>query len=126
MLFHIFGLLPTADLRTVLLVCHLWREVGEAPGLWTWAILRATRGNMSNMPERLARRKLLRVFGLALDTEVKILKELLGAVDRHPGLSRMVMKKVDLALVEPARLTGLVFRNTEPYSGLIYYNKRIG
>ena len=112
MLVHIFGLLPPADLRTVLLVCRLWREVGEAPGLWAWAVLRATRQNMANMPERLASRKLLRVFGLALDTGVKISEELLGAVERHPGLSRMVMKKVDLALVEPARLTGLLDRLT--------------
>ena len=108
LLSQIFGLLPPADLRTVLLVCHLWREVGEAPGLWTWASLRATRENMANMPERLARRKLLRVFGLALGTGVKISEELLGAVDRHPGLSRMVMKKVELALVEPAQLAGLL------------------
>ena len=26
--------LPPSDLRNAMLVCHLWREVGQAPRLW--------------------------------------------------------------------------------------------
>ena len=29
----VFGLLPPRDLKNVVLVCQLWREVGEEPGL---------------------------------------------------------------------------------------------
>ena len=28
----VFGMLPPRDMKNVVLVCHLWREVGEAPG----------------------------------------------------------------------------------------------
>ena len=51
MLHQVFRLLPPRDMKNVLLVCQLWREVGEAPGLWSWVVLRVTRENMANMPE---------------------------------------------------------------------------
>ena len=31
----VFGFLPYDDLATALLVCRLWRQVGEGPFLWT-------------------------------------------------------------------------------------------
>ena len=34
--------LPPRDLRNATLVCQLWREVGEAPGLWRQIFSRAT------------------------------------------------------------------------------------
>ena len=34
--------LPPRDLRNAMLVCQLWREVGEAPGLWRQIFSRAT------------------------------------------------------------------------------------
>ena len=34
--------LPPRDLRNAMLVCHLWREVGQAPGLWREIFSRAT------------------------------------------------------------------------------------
>ena len=36
----VFRLLPARDLLVVLLVCRLWREAGEAPGLWAGIVLR--------------------------------------------------------------------------------------
>ena len=50
MLCHVFGLLPPEDLKNVVLVCRLWREVGEEPELWSWVIFRVSRGNLSTMP----------------------------------------------------------------------------
>ena len=50
----VFRLLPLRDLLVVLLVCRLWREVGEEPGLWAGLILRVTRENMAAMPQVLA------------------------------------------------------------------------
>ena len=49
----VFGFLPPRDLKNVVLVCRLWREVGEEPGLGAWGVIRMTRENMSNMAERL-------------------------------------------------------------------------
>ena len=34
MLQHLFSLLPLSDLSSCVLVCRLWREVGEQPSLW--------------------------------------------------------------------------------------------
>eukprot|EP00092_Neocalanus_flemingeri_P010344 GFUD01011142.1.p1 GENE.GFUD01011142.1~~GFUD01011142.1.p1 ORF type:complete len:329 (+),score=72.57 GFUD01011142.1:200-1186(+) len=34
---RIFQLLPPQDLKMVMLVCKRWKEVGEVPGLWSWA-----------------------------------------------------------------------------------------
>ena len=54
----VFRLLPLRDMKNVVLVCHLWRDVGEASGLWAWIVLRVTRENMSLMPERLGCRRM--------------------------------------------------------------------
>ena len=34
---RVLGLLSHGDLRSALLVCRWWREVGEQPLLWRWA-----------------------------------------------------------------------------------------
>ena len=49
----VFRLLPLRDLLVVLLVCRLWREVGEEPGLWARLVLRVTRENMTAMAQGL-------------------------------------------------------------------------
>ena len=36
MLERVFHLLPPLDLKSVVLVCRWWREVGDAPVLWAW------------------------------------------------------------------------------------------
>jgi len=35
----IFHYLPPQDLKSVVLVCKEWRDVGEDPTLWTWAVV---------------------------------------------------------------------------------------
>ena len=54
----ILGLLSPADLRSAVLVCQLWREVGEAPGLWTWVLPRATREKRASAVAVLASRRM--------------------------------------------------------------------
>jgi len=39
MLIQIFQLLTPKDLKNVTLVCKQWREIGEDPSLWTWAVV---------------------------------------------------------------------------------------
>ena len=47
MLGKIFLLLPPRDLRTAVLVCRRWREVGEGPRLWPWVTVTVTRENVA-------------------------------------------------------------------------------
>ena len=57
----IFSLLPPRHLAPALLVCWMWRQVGEAPGFWRNVILRVTRENIGIMPEVLSARRMLEV-----------------------------------------------------------------
>ena len=41
---QIFHLLPGRDLRLAVQVCRLWREAGEAPGLWAREVVCLARG----------------------------------------------------------------------------------
>ena len=40
MLERVFMFLPPKDLKTVMLVCKRWKEVGSAPKLWSWVVLK--------------------------------------------------------------------------------------
>ena len=51
-------LLHPRDMKNVVLVCRLWREVGEVPHFWAWVVLGVTMENMSTMSERLGSRRL--------------------------------------------------------------------
>ena len=42
----------------MVLVSRLWREVGEAPGLWAWVKLRLTRENIDRMWEVVGSRRM--------------------------------------------------------------------
>ena len=84
----VFGLLPPRDMKNVVLVCRLWREVGEAPGLWAWVILRLTRVNMSTMSRTLRAVRELRVeqeHGRTLHRHVGVSEEVLQEVAGHQG-----------------------------------------
>ena len=86
LLHHILGLLAPRDLKAAVLVCRLWRELGEAPGLWTWAFLRVTSENQSTMLEFLEGRRMKTVRQLRVE---EVSDEVLEAVDRHQGLREM-------------------------------------
>ena len=38
-LLQIISQLDPADLKSAVLVCRRWRDVGEEPKLWSWAVL---------------------------------------------------------------------------------------
>ena len=86
----VFGLLPPRDMENVVLVCRLWREVGEAPQFWAWVVLGVTRENMSTMPERLGSRRLQAVRKLKVEEWVVVSEEVLQAMVRHQGLRVVV------------------------------------
>ena len=38
MIRKVFSFLSPPDLKSSVLVCKRWAEVGQAPGLWSWVI----------------------------------------------------------------------------------------
>ena len=63
-----------------MLVCHLWTEVGQAPGLWSWVVVRAmgSLDDMALVADMLASRRLHKVRRVDLyqcDEEVAQLLE---------------------------------------------------
>jgi len=39
-LLKVFELLGPGDLKTAVVVCQMWRELGEDPRMWTWAVVK--------------------------------------------------------------------------------------
>ena len=112
LLYLIFSLLPTQDLRAVVLVCTRWLEVGEAPGLW--ACLRlplVTQRNMSTVPEILGFRRLQAARSLSLRRPGMVTEDLMEAVALHRGLEVLDVDMAELASLGPGllarTLTGL-------------------
>ena len=55
---HVFKQLEPCDLKSVVLVCERWRDIAEAPNLWTWVFHWVNRGNLANMPYILAAKRM--------------------------------------------------------------------
>ena len=104
----VFGLLPPCDMKNAVLVCQMWRELGEAPRFWAklWrkhgrdGVIKVTRENLSTMPERLDSRRMRDVRELwMMGNHDEVSEEVLHAVARHPGLRSMSMNYMN----DPAR-----------------------
>ena len=107
---HVFHLLAPQDLKAAVLVCRLWREVGEAPGLWSWVGLRVTRENQSTILEALDSRRLKSARMLSVE---EVTNEVLEAVVRHQGLRLMKVEDAVLSTVDPNLLARAVTRLEE-------------
>ena len=107
----VFGLLLPRDMKNVVLVCRLWREVGEDPRFWAWVVIRVTRRNMITVPERLESRRMRAVRELRVTVEVS--EEVLQAMARHQGLRVVKMATANLSLLEPGQLAMVVARSEE-------------
>ena len=107
-LHQVLRLLSPQDLKAAVLVCCLWREVGEAPKLWTWVVLRENRENQSTMVELLERRRMKTVMKIVVET---VSEELLEVVVRHQGLKVMKLEDMDRqSKVDPSLLAKAVNR----------------
>ena len=121
----VLSLLPPRHLKTALLVCWSWRQVGEAPGLWKNVNLRVTRENISLMSEVMAARRFLAVKEITVEDVGKVEDEerveaakkvgvemvfrplyILLPISQHQGVKRVNFLGTDLTLVE----TGLLAR----------------
>ena len=101
---RVFRLLPPRVLRVVVLVCRRWREVGEAPGLWSWVFLTVDQRNLGVMPGLLASRRLQGVVELRARA---VSEELLQVVAHHPGLRSLDMSDANHRLPPDAKFPGL-------------------
>ena len=102
------GMLTTQDRNNFVLVCQLWREVGEEPRFCYMGILSLTRENLNTIPERLDCRRMRFVSELRVEVGVKVSEEVLQAVARHQGLKKLVMNKIDLSTVEKGLIATVV------------------
>ena len=108
MLDLIFQLLPTRDLMVVVQVCSFWREVGEAPGLWSRGVICLARGNMSMLPEVLGARRMLLVRSLRVLDWEDMPEETVEVVVGHQGLKLLDLRGVGLSSVTSSQLARLV------------------
>ena len=112
----IFRQLPLLHLKTALLVCSRWRQVGQAPGLWRDVNLRVTTENISLMPEVLAARRFLAVKEITVEDVGKVEDEervedankVLLAICQHKGVKKVNLLGTDLTTVESGLLTRLL------------------
>ena len=91
-LIQVFYLLAPRDIKAAMLVCRLWREVGKAPSLWSWVVLRLYLGNQTDMLEFLETWRMKNV------REVRVRKatdEVIQAVVKQPRL-RLKYESIDL------------------------------
>jgi len=111
----IFHFLGSLDVSNVMLVCRLWRDVGEAPWLWAGHNLRATPGNLHIMPKLLTIRRIQAVRKLKMD-EVEVSNELIEAIMENQGIKELeCLLWIDLSSVEPKQLTKAVIKLEKLY-----------
>ena len=91
---QIFQQLPSRDLRAVVQVCRFWREVGEAPGLWSWGVVCLARGNMSSLQEVPGARMMMLVRRLRVMDWEDMPEETVRVVVEHPGLRLLDLRGV--------------------------------
>ena len=114
---QIFQLLPSRDLRSVVQVCRFWREVGEAPGLWSWGVVCLARGNMSLLQEVLGARRTLLVRRLRVLDWEDMPEETVEVVVEHPGLRLLDLRGVGLSSATSSQLARLVTGLQEVWLG---------
>ena len=104
LLYTVLRWLPPLDLRTAVLVCRRWREVGQSPGLWTWlALPQVTGDNMATVVEMLGVRRLQGARTLSV-REAVVSEELLEAVASHQGLRLLDVDRALLSCLDPGML----------------------
>ena len=111
MLERIFWLLSLGDLAVVVLVCRRWRQVGEAPRLWSGIRPTVTSANMKLLgSRRLQTVKKAKIVGI---TDTSSAEELLKRLLEHKSLKSLeiVMKSSNVLshYVTPMKLSTLLF-----------------
>ena len=106
MLEKIFLFFPPGDLKTAVLVCRWWQEVGEGPRFWLWVRLSSLKWSPSTIIEVLKSRRL---EGMSQLVVWQVSEELLNAISNHPGLKELLVV-ADLSSVDPELLVKVVVK----------------
>ena len=106
------GMLTTQDRNNFVLVCQLWRAVGEEPRFCSTCSICLTTDKVSTIPERLDCRRMRFVRELRVEVGVKVSEKVLQAVARHQGLKKLVMNEINVSTVEKG-LLAIVVSNLE-------------
>ena len=115
----VFKLLPPRDLKNVVLVCRLWREVGEAPRLWAWVVLRVNTENTGTRLEVLASRRMgcVRVLDVQEHLprqQLELMEPILTAISQgYFSLKKLHIQNINLSTLEPSLLAGVARRLEE-------------
>ena len=106
---HIFKQLEPRDLKSAVLVCRRWREIGEVPKLWTWVYIWVNRGNLADMPFILTLKRLQNLKMIAVRS---FSEELMTAIIKHPHIRKLDLTDADwsLSTFDPNIVTSLIFK----------------
>ena len=117
----VFGQLSPKDMKSVMLVCWEWKDVGEEPQFWAWVSLRVIRENLATMPEVLGRRRLQGVRELRVRA---MSQDLLRVAAWQKGLRTVDMAETVLLAVRDAVMTteqaGSCAESSMEHTGLGY------
>ena len=109
MMMKIFRLMSPQVLKMVVLVCKLWREMGEHPSLWTWCKVTLTSGGDLEMLD-IRRLQQIESIEIESDTETSEVEELFQTVATLPRLKNVELYDTNLSSVEPGLLARVVNR----------------
>ena len=106
---HIFKQLEPRDLKSAVLVCRRWREIGEVPKLWTWVYIWVNRGNLADMPFILTLKRLQNLKMIAVRS---FSEELITAIMKHSHIRKLDLTDADwsLSTFDPNIVISLIFK----------------
>ena len=134
MLERIFMFLPPKDLKTVMRVCKRWKEVGSAPKLWSWIVLKLNTSSNGEYAYQWFREDVelclqkISLPRLQAVREIQLCKDLKSRVHwgededfgfklrkalSHPGLKKLVIHGWDARTIEPELLASFLTKMEE-------------
>ena len=109
---NIFKLLEPSDLKSAVLVCQRWKDIGDTAKLWTWVHHRLDRRNLLNMPQVLA---LWRLQNTKMLVVRSVSEELIRAIIKDTQIKNVDLRDADPSLsnLDPELLISLILKMNE-------------
>ena len=109
-LYQVFSMLSPKDLKSAVLVCKWWAEVGQSPGLWCWVSPLVENSNLDTVVTKiLPSRRLQSIKGLRLKV---VSEELFQALARHPTVKDLNIDHADLSPITSVSLVEIISKLT--------------
>ena len=109
---NIFKLLEPSDLKSAVLVCQRWRDIGDTAKLWTWVHYEVDQRNLLNMPQVLA---LWRIQNTKMLVVRSVSEELIRAIIKDTQIKNVDLRDADPSLsnLDPELLISLILKMNE-------------